>query len=235
MLEQTSFLTELKQLMDSNNIISIYGKAGTGKTSLSIFLVGSYMTTDPPFYQQCVWIQASEFFPARRLTQLFHNDKDRLYYIRNNIFITPFKRPFLSYQEQSTYFIDTEHKIFPPDVKYIVIDNISHHLRFEVAKYQNVTDKIAFLNRYYETQLLPLILFTQRNNIIMILIHEVSYSPKLDMIVPFFHSLYQRVETIAIKLEKNIMTHQNYLYLSLAKNSIIVNYDILEDGFQFRL
>ncbi|MFW9829350.1 MAG: hypothetical protein ACFFB4_03340 [Promethearchaeota archaeon] len=185
---------EIQSSLHKNCILSLYGKSGTGKTSFTLYFVGYLITRCKPYQDQCVWIQASEFFPSRRLVQLFKEDIEILRYIRNNIFITPSKHPFLSYQEQSRYLSEIEGRTFPPELKYIVIDNISHHLRFEVSRYPSISEKVKLLNSFYESQLLPLVLFCQINNINLILIHEVSYHPSLERTVPFFYKLYSRIE-----------------------------------------
>ena len=191
------------------------------------------MTKELPYHYQCVWIQASEFFPSRRLSQLFENNVKKLRFLRNNIFITPFKKPFLSYQGQAQFLSTIEEKVFPPEVKIMVIDNISHHLRFRLTQYDSISEKVRLLNRFYEEQLLPLILYCQKNEIILILLHEVSYNPELGKTVPFFHKLYSRIESIEIFLEKDITSPYKILNLSYLKYQKQVCYEIQNNGFQW--
>jgi hypothetical protein len=180
-----------------------------------------------------VWIQASEFFPSKRLSQLFQKDLKKLRFLRNNIFITPLKKPFLSYQEQAVIISQIQHKTLPPELKVIVIDNISHHLRYEISKYESISEKISVLNEFYENQLFPLIMYCQKDEIFLILIHEVSYNPNLKKIVPFLHKLYKRIDTINVYLEKNLISENKILYLTYSDYRNQFNYRIENHGFQW--
>ena len=229
---QNIFL-EVKTLLQSRMLVSIYGKSGTGKTSLGLYLVGNLLTEKEPYHYQCVWIQASEFFPSKRLSQLFQKDLKKLRFLRNNIFITPLKKPFLSYQEQNVFIPRIQHKTLPPELKVIVIDNISHHLRYEISIYENISEKVSVLNDFYENQLFPLIMYCQQDEIILILIHEVSYNPNLKRIVPFFYKLYSRIESIEIFLEKDITSPYRILNLTYLEYQKQLCYEIQNSGFQW--
>lgn len=224
---------EVETLLQTRILLSIYGKSGTGKTSLGLYLVGNLITEKEPYHHQCVWIQASEFFPSKRLSQLFQKDLKKLRFLRNNIFITPLKRPFLSIQEQAVFISQIQHKTLPPELKVIVIDNISHHLRYEISKYESISEKISVLNNFYENQLFPLIMYCQKDEIILILIHEVSYNPNLKKIVPFFHKLYDRIDSINIYLEKDLLSENKMLHLQYADYKNQINYRIQNYGFQW--
>lgn len=228
-----NFFMDLQSLIQQKCILSLYGKSGTGKTSLALKFVGWSMTRNKIFQDQCIWIQASECFPARRLNQLFGEETEKLRYIHKNIFISPLKHPFLSYQEQNEYLSEIETKVLPPDLRYIVIDNISHHLRFEISKYSAISKKLILLNKFYETQILPLVLLCHVKNIILILIHEVSFNPSLERTVPFFHKLYSRLECIEVDLQKNQFTDQNILRLRHLGFQKQVEYRIYEKGFHW--
>jgi len=232
-LEQETLLLDIEQLLAIRKLINVYGESGAGKTSLVLYLTGQLLTKELPYHYQCAWIQASEFFPSRRLFQLFEKNIDKLRFLRNNIFITPFKKPFLTYQEQVRFFSTLEQKLFPPELKLIVIDNVSHHLRFKLAQYSTINEKARLLNHFYEEQLLPLIVFCQKQDFILILIHEVSYNPKLGKIVPFFRKLYSRIETVDIFLEKDIATQYKILNLTYLDYHKQVGYQIQNDGFQW--
>ena len=228
-----SIFLEVKTLLQSRMLVSIYGKSGTGKTSLGLYLVGNLLTEKEPYHYQCVWIQASEFFPSRRLSQLFQKDLKKLRFLRNNIFITPLKKPFLSYQEQAVIISQIKYKTLPPELKVIVVDNISHHLRFEISKYENISEKVSVLNEFYENQLFPLIMYCQKDEIFLILIHEVSYNTNLKKIVPFLPKLYNRIDSINVYLEKDLISENKILYLTYSDYNNQFNYRIQNNGFQW--
>ena len=211
----------------------MYGKSGTGKTSLALHLVVWLITNHKPYQDQCLWIQASEFFPTKRLNQIFNDNIEKLQYLRNNIFIAPFKCPFLSYKEQFEFLLEFEVKILPPELRYIVIDNISHHLRYELSICSTIKEKTMLLNQFYERQLLPLIIFCQKSGIVLILIHEVSYNPSLGKTLPFFHKLYNRIECIEIYLQRDIIIRQNTLSMSYLDLQKKIEYQIHKKGFQW--
>jgi RecA/RadA recombinase len=233
MPEKNVIFREIGKFLQIQNIMNISGEAGTGKTTLAVYLVGHYLTQKPPFHSQCMWIQASEFFPNRRLTQLFEKQKNKLRFLKTNIFITPLKHPFLSYQEQSQFLTTFHRRHLPPELKLIVIDNVSHHLRHTVSNYSHISDKVRLLNQFYEQQLLPLIMFSQQHKIILILIHEVSYDPTLDRVIPFFNKLYKRIECINLFLAKKNEELQKILTLSYIDDCSKIPYIIRNDGFDW--
>jgi len=199
---EVDFFIGMKRLLSYHNIISISGESGTGKTTLALQLIGTFLTCKKPYSDSCVWIQASEHFPLKRLVQIFHEQKERLEYIQENIFVIPQNSPIHTYDQQS---LIIQHIIgplanIPPSLKYIVIDNISHHLRYKLTQYNSPKDISSLQDMFYETQLMPFILFCKRNDIVLILIHEVTYSPKLERTRPFFYKLYDRIKTIDIVL-----------------------------------
>ncbi|MFX0134606.1 MAG: ATPase domain-containing protein, partial [Candidatus Hodarchaeota archaeon] len=195
MLLEANFIEGIQKLLVYHNILSISGESGTGKTTLGLFFIGNIISNSK---DSCIWIQASEPFPIKRLNQIFGDSPERIAYLRENIFIMPKDHTFYTYEAQSLLIQNLlmPSAILPPNLRCIVIDNISHHLRYKLAQYNNPKDISSLLNRFYDTQLMPLILFCKRNNIVLILIHEVTYSPKLERIRPFFYKLYDRIKTI---------------------------------------
>lgn len=228
MLLEANFFEGIRKLLLYHNIISISGESGTGKTTLALQLVGKLLTYEEPFTDSCIWIQASERFSLKRLTQIFQEQSKKLEYIQDNIYVIPQKKPIQTYEQQVSIIenVINPHTIAPPSLKYIVIDNISYHLRYKLTQYGNIKDISSLLNTFYETQLMPLILFCKKNRIILILIHEVTYSPKLQRIRPFFYKLYDRINTIDIFL--------SHIYNSEKRNLQIL-FKNIKWNFQFHL
>ncbi|MFX1364521.1 MAG: AAA family ATPase [Promethearchaeota archaeon] len=215
-VQDIDFITKIKKLISYNNIISISGKSGTGKTTLSLYLVGNLLTYCQNNIESCIWIQASEIFPKKRLSQLFTNTPEKLDYIKNNIYLSPGNKLILSLEEQKKiiHTIMKPSTVLPPSLRYIVVDNISHHLRYSL---QHNTDVYNLLNTFYDKQLLPFILFCKREDIQLILIHEVTYSPKSDRIRPFLYSLYDRIEKIDISLHNIFNSNKKKMEISFNK------------------
>ena len=215
MQTQFDFISGMRKLLSHHNIISISGESGTGKTTLTLQLVGSFLTDEAPYEDSCIWVQASELFSLTRLRQIFQDQKSKLEYIQNNIFVIPHNRPIHTYEQQISLFQRIIHPEFsiPPSLKYIVIDNISHHLRYKLNQYNDSKDISSLLNGFYEMILMPLILFCRQHDIILILIHEITYSPKDECNRPFFYKLYDRIKTIDIELSKEYNNEKKSLYL----------------------
>lgn len=227
MLLEIDLFSGIKKLLTYNNVISISGESGTGKTALALQLIGRFLTYEEPFTDTCVWIQASEKFPLRRLTQLF-SQKKRLEYVQENILVIPRLHPIRTYVQQSSLIqqLLTPDFDLPPSLKYIVLDNISHHLRYELTKYNNAKDISSLLNTFYETQLMPLMLFCTQHKITLILIHEVTYSPKHQCNRPFFYKLYDRIDMI------NFVLHN---ILNQNRKNLQITYDEIEWNFQYSI
>lgn len=229
MLQEVDLIIGIKKLLSHNNIISISGESGTGKTTLSLYLVGKFLTYDKSFTDSCIWIQASEIFPRKRLLQIFEGNLEKLEYIKYNIFIQPARRPIASLEEQKTIIenlIDPS-TLLPPSLKYIVIDNISHHLRY---KLQHTDNRYSLLDRFYDEQLFPLILFCRREHIHLILIHEVTYSPKLDRVRPFFYKLYDRIDKVDIVLHKVFNSNKKTMDILTNNSSWRFQYVLVHRG-----
>ena len=86
---QESVMDSIQNLFHNNTVISISGESGTGKTSLSLFLMGNFLTASNPYDSRGIWIQASESFSKKRLESLFRKDSEKLEYLNNNIFFIP--------------------------------------------------------------------------------------------------------------------------------------------------
>ena len=165
---------------------------------------------------------------AQHISQIFEDNPQKLEYVINSIFILPQKGLIHTYEEQSSIIkkIINQNLTKPPYLKYIVIDNISHHLRYKLTHYNTPQQISLLLDSFYDTLLLPLIIFCKRNKIVLVLVHEVTYSPKLEKIRPFFYKLYDRIRTIDIVLNK---ANNNEI------KNLLMNFNDSEWNFQFVL
>ena len=199
---KTFDIVSLLNLLKERRIISISGESGTGKTTLALQLVASALTREGATKNQAVWVQASEQFPKKRLQAFFKNTPDTYKTLLKRIFLYPGSYSFLSYQEQSTFFTTLVSVILPFNTKYIVIDNVSHYLRFAASCCSDVKQKLALLDEFFNSQLFPLIMRCLREEIVLILIHEVSFNPALGKNQPFFNKLYSRINSVNVSLSK---------------------------------
>ena len=86
------------------------------------------------------------------------------------------------------------------------------------------------MDEFYNTQIWPLLLFCKRRNVILILIHEVTYVPGINMTRPFFYKLYDRIKTIDIVLGNMINSAKKTLSLLVAKNEWKFTYTLDQAG-----
>ncbi len=232
---QLKFLNGLNNLLLYKKIINISGESSTGKTTLALYLVGNLINKSKQFLNSCIWVQASESFPKNRLKQIFSNEPEKLHYFNENVFIIPKGKPVGNYNGLCEIFqtLFNPSSDLPPLLKFIVFDNISHHLRFKIAQKNNFSYASSVLDNFYEIQLLPLILFCQRNNIILVLIHEVSFDPNLMKNRPFFNRLYDRISSMDIVLS-NIHNSQNKKMKLCVKNQVYTfTYALENNGINF--
>ena len=232
-LENSDFISSIYNLSQTNrSFISISGKSGTGKTTLVLQLVSSILTSEKPYESSCVWIQASELFPKKRLLSLFKTSPDKIKYLLQNIFVYPVKKPFSNNREQSAFFNDLGTLLLPPNVKFMVIDNISHHLRFAVSLNSDMKRRAILFDQFFNSQLFPLIMRCLRENIVLLLIHEVSFNPGLGRTQPFFNKLYSRIQSVSITLSKNFKSNIKVMEIDCGEKSEVrkLNYEIGDSG-----
>ena len=225
---ESTFIEGIEKLCSSRNIISISGKSGTGKTTLALNLVDHLIGDE----DSCIWVQAGELFPKKRLYQMLENDSERLKYVNESIYVIPGDSVIHSYKDQAQIMekIVSPTADLPPNLSVIVIDNISHHLRFVIGQNNNISEISRIMDEFYGTQIWPLILFCNRNNIILILIHEVTYVPSLAMTRPFFYKLYDRIKTIDIVLGDMINSTKKTLSILVASHEWKFTYNLDQTG-----
>jgi hypothetical protein len=231
-LENSDFISSIYNLSQRNrSAISISGKSGTGKTILALQLISTILT-ERLLENSCVWIQASELFPKKRLLSLYKTSPGKLDYLLKNIFVIPRNKPFSNYKEQSTFFNELGTLLLPSNVKFIVIDNISHHLRLAVSLSSDIKRRVILLDQFFSSQLFPLIMRCLREKIILILIHEVSFNPSSGKTQPFFNKLYSRIQTVSITLSKNFRSNKKTMEIDCGDklNGRKLNYEIRDSG-----
>ena len=225
-----TLISYVEKIILNHSVISISGESGTGKTSFVVYLVGK-LVEDPSC---CIWIQASEPFPKTRLKAMFRNDQEKTTYLLKNTLIAP-SRTFQSYSAQTDFFLPFvgESSLFPPHLKFMVIDNISHHLRFDLANQLEIKDKVRLMDEFYETILYPLILKCQREKVILILIHEVSFDVNTHQNRPFFYKLYERIKGLQIVLNKSLFSKERTMEIDTGQKTVSFEFSMKEDGFYF--
>jgi hypothetical protein len=164
---------------------------------------------------------------------MFEQESKKLQNLNEHIFITPSGKPCSNYNELLSILkkIIAEEIALPPNLRTIVIDNISHHLRYEISLFEEIKDSVRCLNNFYDNYLLPLILFCIRQNVYLILIHEATFDVTQGETRLFLYKLYERIDALNINLNKknslNVMEvkvgkeYMRYLY-QLANRGIML-------------
>ena len=236
MLTQSVIFEGLKKLISKKNIISISGASGLGKTTLTQYLIGKLLINSRTQNYCSIWIQASEAFSRKRLSKIFEKKPVELEYIKNNVYIIPSKKPCVSYLEQNSVLksIWGKDSIFSPDLRFIVIDNISHHLRYELSNSQDIESTVSIINNFFDRQLHPLIMFCEREDVTLFLIHEVTYDPNIDRIAPFCHKLYDRINSLDIILKKEDITQEKTMEINYDTLNWAFKYSLVDQGLKFK-
>lgn len=228
---QNLIYKEFQGLLSQQKIVSIIGESGTGKTTLALQLVSNLMTNkDSKINEQTIWVQASESFPKNRLLRIYQDNPELASNLLKNIFIIPKQKPFSNITSQSRFLRNFKNLILPPFVKYIVIDNISHHLRFAQANITLFQKKMKLMNDFFNNQLYPLIMFSLHNNYQIFLIHEVSFDPKLGQLRAYNSQLFDRIKSVKIQLSKSIGTQLKSMKISAANFYQLFTYEITDQG-----
>jgi hypothetical protein len=232
---QESVISGIEDIFHNNTLISISGKAGTGKTSLSLFLVGKFLTSIKPYEGSCIWVQASEQFSRKRLKSMFKTDPEKLSYLSSNIFVFPRHNPFTSYglQVEGLKKLSGKNYLFPPNAKYMVIDNISHHLRYKLSRIADLSMRSDLINKFYDTVIIPLLFQCHREGITLIILHEVSFDVNSQQTRPFFSKLYERIRGVNIYLSKSLFSEERTLELEFKDKKYSFLFNLDEGGFWF--
>ena len=221
---------QLRKIISPHRIISIIGESSTGKTALVLQLTANLIINSEYENGQAIWVQASEEFPKKRLLKMYQNHPKTLSYLLNQIYVIPKDKPFSTIASQSKFFRNFTNLVLPPGIKYIAIDNISHHHRLAQANNLDFHGKMKFMNNFFTQELFPLIMFCLREKLYLFLIHEVSYNPQLGQSRAYNYQLFDRVKGVEIHLSKTIGSTLKSMKISIEKVSKQYTYEISDQG-----
>lgn len=219
-----------KPFITRSKIISIIGESSTGKTTLALQLIANLMNRNKNSKKEAIWIQASEKFPKNRLITMYQNLPGVVSSLLKRIYIIPKEKAFSTISAQSNFFKSFIKLVLPPEIKYIVIDNISHHHRFAQANISNLNKKMKFMNQFFNQELFPLLMFCLREKYYLILIHEVSFNPKSGQLRAYNNQLFKRVKGIEIYLSKSISSNLKSMKISIQGFFKQYTYEITDRG-----
>lgn len=225
------FYNTLFGLINNNSqIIQISGAAGSGKSTLTQFIVGTLVDMEET--SSVLWINASSGFSNKRLEDIFKSDPQQLSKLKENILVAN----ALSYFDQQMLLnkICSENYIFPPDIKFIVVDSISRNFRLELAKCEDMKVRVKLVNQFFSEQIYPLEMLCARLNAILILVHDSSYNPNLEKNKKFLSNLFERIKSIDIELAHNDC-EEKQIYLKYHNIRFSSFYSLTKNGFEFMI
>ncbi len=208
--------------------ISISGESTSGKTTLTLQILKYFLSSISN--SGCVWFNSTEFFPTKRFKQ-FCGEVDAEKFLERVLTI-PKNTTIHSIDDLKScikHFMENL-SIFPYDTTLLVIDNISSQIRHELGNVESVKEKHRIMNSFFLEYFSPLLFATERCNLWLILCHEVSYSPMESKNRAFYDSLYQRMNSVKINLEKG-HSHSSYIAkIRLNDVNYIIPYKIANSG-----
>ncbi|MEJ2252363.1 MAG: AAA family ATPase [Candidatus Lokiarchaeota archaeon] len=210
--------------LEEEPLINITGESGVGKTTFALQYVGTKLKKG----NICIWVQASEKFPKNRFLDLFSCTSEETQML-GQIILTPGLSLVqnLDQQEQIIAEVIKRSKIHPFRIQFIVIDNISHHLRTQILRTAEIEKVSRCLDHFFASQLLPLVTLSHLSQTQILLIHESTYNPKTDHVQPFSYKLFSRIDSVWINLKHN--RFKDTKVCSLESNDINEDYNYILD------
>ncbi len=142
------------------------------------------------------------------------------------------------YEQQSLIDRITSNRgeILPPDLRFIIIDSISHNFRYSLMKVVDVKKRARLINNFYEKQIFPLIMMGGRLKIFIVFIHEVSSIPNSNKNVKFLYKVFNRIQdSIKINMEldsKNSLLKSGKISINYKDNVRNYRYKIKTKGIE---
>ena len=177
-----------------------------------------------------LWINAGSPFSYKRLEHNFNDVPEQFEYIKNNIFLTNISLYFK--QQNLINELSSIENFIPMNTKLIIFDSISYNFRLKLMEFNEIDIKIKLINAFFSEQIYPLQMFASLNRVNLIFVHEVSYKPNLNKNVKFLHKLFDRIDSIMIKLEIN-EKREKILNLKYHNIEFVSKYKLSNNGFEF--
>lgn len=224
------FIALIYNLLSNNSrIIQVSGKSGSGKSTFVQYLVG-HLISNKENLSSALWINTGSPFSDKRLEHNFNEAPEQLEYIKNNIFLTNISSYFK--QQNLINELNSLKDFIPINTKLLIFDSISYNFRLKLMKFNEIDIKIKLINSFFIEQIYPLQTFASLNRVNLIFIHEVSYKPKLNKNIKFLHKMFDRIDSIMIKLEIN-EKREKILNLKYHNIEFDSKYNLSNNGFEF--
>ncbi len=229
-IDEQNILLRFNLALKQYPFIHIYGKGGMGKTTLVLYLLSRLLKND----ETCLWVQASNLFPKRRLSQMVADFPERLNHLQSHFLILPNTGIIKDFKEQEYLLRKVSHAYLEkiPGLSYLIIDTISHHLRYHLSLEKEMNARARIVNDFFEQHLFPLLMKCSLNKVSLFLIHEVS-SGREKGTKMFYDTLFSRIKGITIELYSDFFNHHKYMKIKMNGRITNFEYKINSEGFIF--
>ena len=173
----------LWETRSKSKIIQIYGRAGSGKSTLAMHFV-RYILEDNP-NSKVFWIDTERKTTSKRLEQTVGKYTRSMFISQPN-----------TYQNQEETIRTLSNLTIP--LTGVVVDTISHHFRGleNEGSWFHYSEKLL---AFYENQILPLLIFQERMDCYLLLLHQVTSVPN-EGDKPFMHKIFDEISSSWIYL-----------------------------------
>ena len=196
-LDSNHIITTLVSLLQDNRIIHISGDPGTGKSILAQTIAIEYIRVNQ---KQALYIDTMKKFSKKRFLQFFKDNPERDLFSITEIHSLQ-AQEFLINKLKRLSDVDKLQ-----DIGLIIFDSISHNLRDELTKGQ-FTNYLNTVNGFHAYQIEPLVRISQKHDIRIIFVHEMSYKPGMGTI-PFLFSYFEQVTGLCLPTKKIVSDEQ---------------------------
>jgi len=166
-----------------SNILQIYGRAGSGKSTLAMHFAKYILSTGNQ--GKLFWVDTERKLSSKRLQEIVGSNT-------KSIFISQ-PKTYLDQQELIKRISSMEIPISA-----LVIDTISRYFR-SLDKKNNWRSYSENLQSFYENHILPLLIFQEKTNCYLILIHQITSVPEVGD-KPFMYKVFEEIESSWIAL-----------------------------------
>ena len=166
-----------------SKIIQIYGKSGSGKSTLAMHFAKFILESR---HGKLLWIDTEKKTTTKRVHQIIGAQSSKNFLIA---------QPTTYYAQEKTFQAILSIAI---PISAVVVDTISHHFRYR-GQNESWNSYSEHLQYFYEQYILPLLVFQEKSDSYLILIHQVTSVPEIGD-KPFLYKVYEEIKSSWIRL-----------------------------------
>ena len=215
---------EIKEIYEkyivSSKIIQIFGKAGSGKSTLTAALVKS-LNSKPN--EKTLWIDSEQKFSADGFKHILPINGCQ----NQDVDFVLISQPKNLIQQQHHIEMMVKNPLIASNklkIKCIVLDTASNYFRVNSAN-ENWVQFSDNYHSFYENHILPLMILQKKIGCYLILVHQLTNHPANGE-MPYLFRIFKKIPSIWIKMSDN----EGMKEILIKGKSI--RYQITENGIQ---